>query len=159
MSFNNSAQAGNISASPPHDIMRTPFCVWVCTEMIRHCYPTAAVHRLPFSIHPPVVCHHFHPIITPPPPGSLLWLLSKWDHRRSVNTQVCDHSHILCSVAVCVSAQPCFHVSFMCPHPSITSTCWKSVQKRGLFITENICCTWFWARVHVFSTKKKTRLF
>lgn len=161
--FHNSAQVGNISVSPPHTITRTPFCVWVCTEMIRHCYPTAAAHRLPLSILPPVVCHHFHPIITPPPPGSLLWLLSKWDHRRSVNTQVCDRSHSLCSV-VCLFVCPlsrafmclsCVHTRALLPHVEIT------FKRRG-FSSQKIYVAHvfffsvrFQGRVHVFSTRKK----
>lgn len=71
----------------------------------------------PPSTLPPVVCHHFHPIITSPPPppaaaGSLPCLLSKWDHRRSVGTQVGQNPHLMCSV----TCHLCVHFT-VCQHP------------------------------------------
>lgn len=121
----------NMSVSPTYSITRAPLCVQGCMDKIIHCYPSPVVHCLLFSIPPPVVYHHFHPILTPTPPGSLLWLLSKWDQFRSVNTQVWDYSHLLlCAVRVCVSVYVC-----LCVHVHV------SVYVVGSINWECVC---FW---------------
>lgn len=86
----------NMSVSPTPSVTLARLCVCIqgCTDKIIHCYPTSVFHCFLFSILPPVVYHHFHSIITPTPPGSLPWLLSKWDQSRSVSTQVWEYSHL-----------------------------------------------------------------
>ena len=100
--------------SPTYRITWAPLCVHGSMDEIIHCYPAPVIPCLLSSILPPVVYHHFHPIITPTPPGSLLWLLCKWDQSRSVDSQVWDHSHLLlCAVCVCVSVY-CVHCTCPC---------------------------------------------
>lgn len=138
-----------MSVSPIWSIAWTPLCVQGCMDTIIHCYPTPVVHCLLFSILPPVVYHHFHPIIT-----SHLLLEAFSDFflngiSPGQSTPRCGTTLIYCSVWVCVCVSfyvclcghvhICFHVCTMCFFPQMECVCKSTNLVLLLHYRNNIC--------------------